>query len=116
MINGSSLHLSVALDTDEDHDPDPEKRMGRQLSSLGEKAEKKDGSDHIRHKLDLVREADSIKRAITDIYRTAKLLHNYSIMVSTFINSFTCLFVQPDRLIMVVSYCGIFNVELHRVR
>jgi hypothetical protein len=33
-------------------------------------------------KLDLERESDSIKRALTDIYRNAKMLHNYSIMVS----------------------------------
>lgn len=33
-------------------------------------------------KQELLRKSDSIKRAITDIYRTAKLLHNYSIMVS----------------------------------
>ena len=33
-----------------------------------------------REKEELARKLDSIKRAITDIYRTAKLLHNYSIM------------------------------------
>jgi hypothetical protein len=30
----------------------------------------------------LERESDSIKRALTDVYRNAKMLHNYSIMVS----------------------------------
>lgn len=33
-------------------------------------------------KLDLERESDSIKRALTDVYRNAKMLHNYCIMVS----------------------------------
>ena len=32
--------------------------------------------------LDLERESDSIKRALTDVYREAKMLHNYAIMVS----------------------------------
>ena len=32
-------------------------------------------------KLDIERESDSIKRALTDVYRNAKMLHNYSIMV-----------------------------------
>ena len=32
------------------------------------------------NKLDLERESDSIKRALTDVYRNAKMLHNYSIM------------------------------------
>jgi hypothetical protein len=31
---------------------------------------------------EMMRKSDSIKRAITDVYRTSKLLHNYSIMVS----------------------------------
>ncbi|KAL3772850.1 hypothetical protein ACHAWO_002680 [Cyclotella atomus] len=31
-------------------------------------------------KLDLERESDSIKRALTDVYRNAKMLHNYAIM------------------------------------
>lgn len=35
-----------------------------------------------KKKEELMRKEDSIKRALTDIYRTAKLLHNYSIMVS----------------------------------
>ena len=35
-----------------------------------------------RRKEEMTKKSDSIKRAITDIYRTAKLLHNYSIMVS----------------------------------
>jgi hypothetical protein len=35
-----------------------------------------------KKKEEMVRKEDSIKRALTDIYRTAKLLHNYSIMVS----------------------------------
>ncbi len=38
-----------------------------------------------KKKEELIRKEDSIKRALTDIYRTAKLLHNYSIMVSLFI-------------------------------
>jgi hypothetical protein len=36
-------------------------------------------------KLDLERESDSIKRALTDVYRNAKMLHNYAIMVSNII-------------------------------
>jgi hypothetical protein len=33
---------------------------------------------------DRVKNTDSIKRAITDVYRTAKLLHNFSILVSPY--------------------------------
>lgn len=42
-----------------------------------------DGGDLLekqKKKDDILRKSDSIKRAITDIYRTSKLLHNYSIM------------------------------------
>lgn len=41
-----------------------------------------------RKKEEFVRRSDSIKRAITDIYRTSKLLHNYSIMVSAWLLCF----------------------------
>ena len=39
-----------------------------------------------RKEVERVKKSDSIKRAITDIYRTAKLLHNFSILVSPYIH------------------------------
>jgi hypothetical protein len=36
---------------------------------------------------EMMRKSDSIKRAITDVYRTSKLLNNYSIMVSEIFQS-----------------------------
>ena len=45
---------------------------------------------------EMMRKSDSIKRAITDVYRTSKLLHNYSIMVSM-ISRFLDLTLQPLR-------------------
>mmetsp|Transcript_16374 Transcript_16374/g.29704 ORF Transcript_16374/g.29704 Transcript_16374/m.29704 type:complete len:872 (-) Transcript_16374:91-2706(-) len=67
-LNESSLpdldfQFSASLD---DEDP------GRKLEG-GE-------TDKKKKKEELARNSDSIKRAITDIYRTAKLLHNFSIM------------------------------------
>ena len=72
-LNESSLRSSTVPDLDfefsvslDDEDP------GRKLE--GGKLDKK------KKKEELARNSDSIKRAITDIYRTAKLLHNFSIM------------------------------------
>mmetsp|Transcript_15878 Transcript_15878/g.33577 ORF Transcript_15878/g.33577 Transcript_15878/m.33577 type:complete len:856 (-) Transcript_15878:67-2634(-) len=56
-----SFKQSMSLD-----DEDPEHKLSASMNII--------------KKEELVRNSDSIKRAIRDIYRTAKLLHNYSIM------------------------------------
>lgn len=65
------LQFSESLD---DVDVDPEHKPS------GGGGGGKDDFEKKRKKEDLLRKSDSIKRAITDIYRTSKLLHNYSIM------------------------------------
>ena len=65
------LQFSESLD---DVDVDPENKPS------GGGGGGKDDFEKKRKKEDLLRKSDSIKRAITDIYRTSKLLHNYSIM------------------------------------
>ena len=65
------LQFSESLD---DVDVDPEHKPS------GGGGGEKDDFEKKRKKEDLLRKSDSIKRAITDIYRTSKLLHNYSIM------------------------------------
>ena len=62
------LDLPESIDFD-----DPENVLGNSTYS-GASAE------NDQERLDLVRKSDSIRRAITDNYRTAKLLHNYCIM------------------------------------
>jgi len=81
------VHLSLSDDADDlDWDTDPERRMKNRSfgdDKYGKQSSGKEGrrkEEMRRAKLDLVRESDSIKRAIADIYRTAKLLHNFSIM------------------------------------
>lgn len=83
------VHLSLSDDADDlEWDTDPERRMKNRShgdENNGKQSSGKEGrrkEEMRRAKLDLVRESDSIKRAIADIYRTAKLLHNFSIMVS----------------------------------
>lgn len=49
---------------------------------FSESMDEEDDVQKRKEKEELMRKEDSIKRALTDIYRTAKLLHNYSIMVS----------------------------------
>jgi hypothetical protein len=54
-----------------------------ELSKIfSESMDEQDDVQKRKKKEEMVRKEDSIKRALTDIYRTAKLLHNYSIMVS----------------------------------
>lgn len=48
----------------------------------GESMDDEDGLNNKKRRDEMMRKSDSIKRAITDVYRTSKLLHNYSIMVS----------------------------------
>ena len=62
-----SYEIRLAKSVSDDDVHDLESQLKRQSSS---------------DKMDLERESDSIKRALTDIYRTAKMLHNFSIMVS----------------------------------
>lgn len=62
-----------------------------------------------KKKEELLRNSDSIKRAITDIYRTAKLLHNYSIMVSTA----RALFAGTSVLFVLRSDTPFFCQELY---
>lgn len=67
-MQSSSERSDFLESLDDEEDPGRKKIVG----DLEKKKEKEE----------MVRKSDSIKRAITDIYRTAKLLHNYSIMVS----------------------------------
>eukprot|EP00970_Alexandrium_tamarense_P012905 scaffold3146_cov186-Alexandrium_tamarense.AAC.6 len=60
-----SYEIRLAKSVSDDDVHDLESQLKRQSSS---------------DKMDLERESDSIKRALTDIYRTAKMLHNFSIM------------------------------------
>jgi hypothetical protein len=54
-----------------------------ELSKIfSESMDEQDDVQKRKKKEEMARKEDSIKRALTDIYRTAKLLHNYSIMVS----------------------------------
>ena len=53
---------------------------------FSESVDDEDDVQKRKKKEELMRKEDSIKRALTDIYRTAKLLHNYSIMVSLLID------------------------------
>ncbi|KAL3767430.1 hypothetical protein ACHAW5_004823 [Stephanodiscus triporus] len=46
----------------------------------GESMDDEDGLNNKKKRDEMMRKSDSIKRAITDVYRTSKLLHNYSIM------------------------------------
>ena len=63
------FQFSISLDDDD------------QLEKLSPVREERDVEKEKKDKKgDRLRQADSIKRAITDIYRTSKLLHNYSIM------------------------------------
>jgi hypothetical protein len=55
-------------------------------------------------KLDLERESDSIKRALTDIYRDAKMLHNYAIM-----NFTACLKIAKKFDKTLPAYKGLFK-------
>ena len=64
------LDLSESMDVD---DGDPENVLGNRTSTGA-------SVENDMERLDLVRKSDSIRRAITDNYRTAKLLHNYCIM------------------------------------
>lgn len=66
--NIPSIRMSVSCDSSEDllDSESPLLKVRSQSSS---------------DKLDLERESDSIKRALTDVYRNAKMLHNYAIMV-----------------------------------
>ena len=57
----------------------PDVNLQQSLSDMEDDIERR------RKKEELLRKADSIKRAVTDIYRTSKLLHNYSIMVSALV-------------------------------
>jgi len=67
-LNESNRTLTDGLRFSESlEDEDPEGKVGDDLA----KKEKKEA---------FVRKSDSIKRAITDIYRTSKLLNNFSIM------------------------------------
>lgn len=72
-IPGMGIEFSESLEDDED----PEQKLVDEMERKKKKEE-------------FVRNTDSIKRAITDIYRTAKLLHNYSIMVSSFFDVVVC--------------------------
>lgn len=82
-----NLQHSISEEIEDDQVTDLEKRNGMRSSTIGDdiglgnKTEIR-SSVLMKQKVDLVRESDSIKRAITDIYRTAKMLHNYTIMVS----------------------------------
>jgi hypothetical protein len=63
-------------------------------------------------KLDLERESDSIKRALTDVYRNAKMLHNYAIMVSiyqAYCKYMFCLHLTI-RLLCMQNYTGFVKI------
>lgn len=68
--NIPSIRTAASVDSAEDIISDAENPNSTKLRSQS-------SSD----KLDIERESDSIKRALTDVYRNAKMLHNYSIMV-----------------------------------
>lgn len=53
---------------------------------------------------EMMRKSDSIKRAITDVYRTSKLLHNYSIMVSMICRFARFNFTAPTILQTLMLY------------
>lgn len=65
-----------------------------------------EGYDKKEKKDAIMRKSDSIKRAITDVYRTSKLLQNYSIMVSFFF--FYWILCSPEFLFFLTSL-----LELH---
>lgn len=66
------LEYSVSMDFD-----DQENVLG---DLMGNRTYSGATAENDQERLDLVRKSDSIRRAITDNYRTAKLLHNYCIM------------------------------------
>jgi len=65
-----------------------------------------EGLDKKEKKDAIMRKSDSIKRAITDVYRTSKLLQNYSIMVSFF-------FIYGDCIALSFSFSISSSLELH---
>ncbi len=78
MIHGNGLRPV----RDREHYNAPGTGMPDLAKIFSESMDDDDETQKREKKEELLRKEDSIKRAITDIYRTAKLLHNYSIMVS----------------------------------